>query len=459
MTQRYRLAEGSRWFEQFLALPESRLVPEERARSLTAAGEVTYWRTDYPRATELFEEALVAYRDLNDERGIASVCSALGNCEFDAGNVERAEELVRHAVEAFGQLGDRFGFAVATGLLGRVVLARGSTTEARSLYSEALAISEELGNNGWKGYMTESLGFVGLLAGDEAASRRAYEDALTIARAMSDEWRIASCLFGFAELARRANHPRRAVRLFAARGEDPGGARDRLAPGYPADPRPLGRRRAQGTRRRGLRRSDGSRSRVVARSGGNGRPAVDGGRSGCRPGRTRRRSRAAADICRTDPARGRGAATDRGGVFEPRDRRSPVHQPPDGDAARGKHPRQTRGRFAHRRRRACASPGSDRAVRAYDGRSRHGRLRSALRQEIHRTADARALREWHPGRTVGVSPAEHRNGLRCRLHGRLAMSGLEGLIFALVAVVVLDVLSLRFGRDSRSSSDPRRDWN
>jgi hypothetical protein len=39
------------------------------------------------------------------------------------------------------------------------------------------------------------------------------------------------------------------------------------------------------------------------------------------------------------------------------------------------------------------------------------------------------------------------------------MSGLEGLIFALVAVVVLDVLSLRFGRDSRSSSDPRRDWN
>jgi hypothetical protein len=33
------------------------------------------------------------------------------------------------------------------------------------------------------------------------------------------------------------------------------------------------------------------------------------------------------------------------------------------------------------------------------------------------------------------------------------------LIIGLVALVVLDLVSLRFGRDSRSSSDPRRDWN
>jgi hypothetical protein len=38
------------------------------------------------------------------------------------------------------------------------------------------------------------------------------------------------------------------------------------------------------------------------------------------------------------------------------------------------------------------------------------------------------------------------------------MSGLDALIFGLVALVVLDVLSMRFGRDSRSSSDPRHDW-
>jgi hypothetical protein len=39
------------------------------------------------------------------------------------------------------------------------------------------------------------------------------------------------------------------------------------------------------------------------------------------------------------------------------------------------------------------------------------------------------------------------------------MSGLEGLILGLVALIVLDVMALRHGRDSRSSSDARRDWN
>jgi hypothetical protein len=39
------------------------------------------------------------------------------------------------------------------------------------------------------------------------------------------------------------------------------------------------------------------------------------------------------------------------------------------------------------------------------------------------------------------------------------MSGLEGLLFGLLALIVLDVLAMRYGRDSRTSSDSRRDWN
>src|SRR5262249_2098155 len=149
-------------------------------------------------------------------RGIAKALHALANYHFDAGNAERAEALVRAAVETFRRLDDRFGFAVATGLLGRVVLARGNTAEAHSRYTKALTIFRELENDGWTAFMSESLGFACLMAEDDAAARRAYEDALTIARAMFDDWRIATCLFGFAELARRADLPRRAVRLFAA---------------------------------------------------------------------------------------------------------------------------------------------------------------------------------------------------------------------------------------------------
>ncbi len=39
------------------------------------------------------------------------------------------------------------------------------------------------------------------------------------------------------------------------------------------------------------------------------------------------------------------------------------------------------------------------------------------------------------------------------------MDGLDALILGLVALIVLDILALRFGRDSRTPSDARRDWN
>ncbi|MEA2515251.1 MAG: hypothetical protein QOF33_4269 [Thermomicrobiales bacterium] len=38
------------------------------------------------------------------------------------------------------------------------------------------------------------------------------------------------------------------------------------------------------------------------------------------------------------------------------------------------------------------------------------------------------------------------------------MNGLDALIFGLVALIVLDVLALKFGRDSRTPSDARCDW-
>jgi len=50
-------------------------------------------------------------------------------------------------------------------------------------------------------------------------------------------------------------------------------------------------------------------------------------------------------------------------------------------------------------------------------------------------------------------------GIRHKVRGSLVMTGLEGLLLGLVALIVLDLLSLRYGRDSRTSSDTRRDWN
>ena len=49
-------------------------------------------------------------------------------------------------------------------------------------------------------------------------------------------------------------------------------------------------------------------------------------------------------------------------------------------------------------------------------------------------------------------------GMRDKVKRSLVMSGLEGLLFGLLALIVLDVLALKCGRDSRTPSDARRDW-
>jgi DNA-binding NarL/FixJ family response regulator len=130
--------------------------------------------------------------------------------------VNRAEQLIRDSMRAFEGLGDRFGVAVSTGLLARIMLERQDLDASRSLYLEAREMFRGLGNSGWSTYMTESLGFAHLVARDEPAANGAYDEALAVAQTMADDWRIASCLLGFAELVRRAGQPRRATRLFAA---------------------------------------------------------------------------------------------------------------------------------------------------------------------------------------------------------------------------------------------------
>jgi hypothetical protein len=79
--------------------------------------------------------------------------------------------------------------------------------------------------------------------------------------------------------------------------------------------------------------------------------------------------------------------------------------------------------------------------------------------QIHEFDDVSRVRRWHDLIVAGRIPASRSGGMWDKRSWSLAMSGLEGLMLGLIALIVLDVMALRCGRDSRKSSDVRRDWN
>jgi hypothetical protein len=79
--------------------------------------------------------------------------------------------------------------------------------------------------------------------------------------------------------------------------------------------------------------------------------------------------------------------------------------------------------------------------------------------KIHEFDDVSRVRRWHDLIVAGTIPAGKSGGMWDKRRRSLAMSGLEGLMLGLIALIVLDVMALRCGRDSRTSSDGRRNWN
>jgi predicted ATPase len=69
--------EGSAWLEATLRHSD-RVEAETRAKLLSEAGTFAFYRADFDRAIELHGEALVLYRDVGDDSGVAFALLCLG---------------------------------------------------------------------------------------------------------------------------------------------------------------------------------------------------------------------------------------------------------------------------------------------------------------------------------------------------------------------------------------------
>jgi tetratricopeptide (TPR) repeat protein len=100
----------------------------------------------WDKAQECVEEALTLFRQLRNQKNIASSCYHLGMIAEERGAYEDALKWSRKALGLREKLGDRAGMAASYHQLGNIAQERGAYEEALAWYRRSLALNEELGN-------------------------------------------------------------------------------------------------------------------------------------------------------------------------------------------------------------------------------------------------------------------------------------------------------------------------
>jgi tetratricopeptide (TPR) repeat protein len=155
---RGHLLEAWERVQRVLALPNvAGEAPELRARALSAAGGIAYWREDGSAAHALYRDALELARTTDDRALLAEALTNFGyvpepNQSASSGLSVGGRPFFEEAIGLYRELGDQGGLANAIGPLALSRIRAGDLDGARPLVEESLALARAAGNQfaiGW----------------------------------------------------------------------------------------------------------------------------------------------------------------------------------------------------------------------------------------------------------------------------------------------------------------------
>jgi len=174
--------EGGGWLRRGLAAADPAPSPA-RALGLRGAAALARSRGDHAEAMRLGEEALAAYRALDDQLGVAAALNGLCNTACHVGDYDAALPHAEASVEQARAVGSRVGEATSLQSLAHVLRCLGRWDEAEALGREALAGFRETGNRRGEGTAINNLAQAAHLRGDLARARELTIQGLGIGRA------------------------------------------------------------------------------------------------------------------------------------------------------------------------------------------------------------------------------------------------------------------------------------
>ena len=212
---RGHLSEGSRRLEAALAR-RGDAPPAVRAKALNVAAIVAH-RQGRPEAAKAYlEEALAAYRELGDERGVARMLSNLGGVAALEGDLERAVALFEETLPLHRKAEDDRALMITLSNLASLADLGGDHERGIALGEEGLAVARRLGDQDQISIALHNLGRAALRGGRHAEAGERLAESLRIGAELGYEELIAYCLESAGELAAARERSDDAARLLGA---------------------------------------------------------------------------------------------------------------------------------------------------------------------------------------------------------------------------------------------------
>ena len=220
---RGHLREAADRFRSVLALPGAGAHPEATAEAKEGAGGVAYWMGSWDDAERYYAECLELRRTLGDPKGIAD---AAYNMSFvytvppePLRDVERARPFLQEALDAYRGLEDRRGIASVQWAVSNLDIVHGEWRKTIEAATEAYDLSMELGDRFGAAWAAHSVGMAAVPLTDFELARTFIRRALEMFAEAEDVTGIGLVVNDAAALASKQGDFERAVILRAAADE------------------------------------------------------------------------------------------------------------------------------------------------------------------------------------------------------------------------------------------------
>jgi tetratricopeptide (TPR) repeat protein len=228
--------EGLGWLERALER-SSDVASRGRAQALVAAGMLSIFQGDYPRAATFSPEAVVIAQELGDPLLVGQALTIAGFLAYRQGEYGQAEDLLTQGHARLSHLGNRVpsarpdaGFALL--LLGSMALAQEQFGRAASWNEAGLDLFQDVSNDWGIAEAHASLGAISYCTGRHRRAAAHYMESLARARLLRQPLMVGSSLHGLAGVAGESGRPEEGARLL---GAAEGLAASLGAPAYPRD--------------------------------------------------------------------------------------------------------------------------------------------------------------------------------------------------------------------------------
>ena len=210
------LAEGRRWIETLLQQSEG-VAAAIRARALFGAGSLAvHGQGDYVAGRSFYEQSLVLWRNMGDQRQIADVLNGLGVLAGALGDQAAARARHEESLAIRRKSGDQWGIGVSLHNLGRVALREGRYETAAALFQESLVLWRTGGDKQHIAMALNNLGLATTWLANYPSARTCLLEALEILRKVGDKRQMGDSLEAFSCLAAAEGKAMQAARLFGA---------------------------------------------------------------------------------------------------------------------------------------------------------------------------------------------------------------------------------------------------